>query len=66
MSEWTQGRWILGAPALSFPFMADFFTLTYVPKVTQALPVAVYFPEQEVSMNECPQGAVFVCAASQP
>lgn len=32
--------------------MADFFTLAYIPKVTQAVPVAVLFPEQEVTMHE--------------
>lgn len=31
-----------------------FFTLVCAPKVTQAVPVAVFFPEQEVqTMNEC-------------
>lgn len=45
-----KGRW--RTAALSLPFAADFFTQACVPKVTQAVLVAVFFPEQEVTMNE--------------
>lgn len=37
---------------LLLPFTTDTFTLTYVPEVTQAVPAAVSFPEQQVAMNE--------------
>lgn len=51
MSEGSQDRRTMDIESSSLPFTADFFTLTYVPKVAQAVPIAVFFPEQEVSMN---------------
>lgn len=49
-----KGRWISrAAAALSLPFTADFFTLVCVPKVSQAVLLAIFLPEQGVTMNEC-------------
>ena len=62
--EWVsqnKGWWMFGAAALSLPFMADFFTLASVPKVTQAFPVAVFFPEQEVWMRVSTGSCICMC-----
>lgn len=53
MTKSSQDRGTLDIGSSSLSFMTDFLTLTYVSKVAQAVPVAVFSSEQEVTMNEC-------------
>lgn len=52
MSEESQDGGMMDIKCSSLLVTTDFFTLTYGPKETQAVPIAVLFPEQEVTMNK--------------